>query len=120
MQSVFKLNINYHTVPTDILNLSTNSICSEKFDQIFLFWIRQPGTADLCETYKTREWSKMDITYFYKEREKITILIVLVLYNKLIIVLQFAGFINRNLLDVLAPIQHSDESESPGKERFRD
>jgi hypothetical protein len=42
------------------------------------------------------------------------------LYNNFINVLEFAGFINRNLLDVLAPIQHSDKSGSPGNERFRD
>jgi hypothetical protein len=58
---------------------------------------------------------------YFLEKER-TILFVLVLYNKLIIVLQFAEFINRNLLDILAlaPIQHSDETESSGKERFRD
>ena len=56
---------------------------------------------------------------YFLEKER-TILFVLVLHNKLLNVLQFAGFINRNLLDALDLIQHSDESESPGKERFRD
>ena len=59
------------------------------------------------------------ILNIFKEKER-TILFVLVLHNKLLNVLQLAGLMNRNLLDVLAPIQHSDESESPGKERFRD